>query len=362
MKKINIAVIGCGRIAGHHCKNINNNPDYNLVAVCDLNEERLKAAVSEYKTLGYKNYRIMLNNHPEIDLVSIITPSGIHYEHAMEILTVFKKSIVVEKPTFLKLSHFDEVYQTAEKLGLNVFAVFQNRYNKAVQKVKDAIATEELGRLQIMTVRVRWCRPQRYYDLSPWRGTFAMDGGAITNQGVHHIDLLRYLGGELTEVKSIMRTFGAEIEVEDTCVSTLKFANGAVGTLEITTSARPDDFEASISILGSKGLAQIGGIAVNELQIYTPNQDQKAVHSEDFSSCVYGNGHEMFYKDVADHVIKGKKYFIDYAEAKKSLSLLHSFYVSNETESTVNPADSIESKNLGRSDEKLADLYRTKAE
>jgi UDP-N-acetyl-2-amino-2-deoxyglucuronate dehydrogenase len=360
MKKINIAVIGCGRIAGHHCKNINMNSNYNLVAVCDLNEERMQAASKEYKTLGYLNYRTMLSEHPEIDLVSIITPSGIHYEHALEILTKYRKSIVVEKPTFLKLSHFDEIYQTAQKLGLNVFAVFQNRYNKAVQKVKKALETEELGKPQIMTVRVRWCRPQRYYDLSAWRGTFAMDGGAITNQGVHHIDLLRYLGVELTEVKSIMSTFGADIEVEDTCVSTLKFANGALGTLEITTSARPDDFEASISILGSKGLAQIGGIAVNELQIYTPDKAQQTLHSEDFSNCVYGNGHECFYNDVADHILHQKKYFVDYTEAKKSLSLLHSFYVSNETGTAINPGESKESKNLGRSDEKLADLYRTK--
>lgn len=358
MKKINIAVIGCGRIAGHHCKNIKLNPDLNLVAVCDLNEERMQAYAKEYSVKGYKSYRELLKNHPEIDLVSIITPSGMHYEHAMEIIKKYKKNIVVEKPTFLKLSHMDEVYQAAQKEGVEVFAVFQNRYNKAVQRVKKAIMSEELGKPQIFSVRVRWCRPQRYYDLSAWRGTFAMDGGAITNQGVHHIDLLRYLGGDVTEVKTLMNTYGADIEVEDTCVSTLKFANGAIGTLEITTAARPDDFEASISLVGSKGLAQIGGIAVNELQIFTPDPKEQTLHSEDFSKCVYGNGHESFYKEIADHMLGRKKYAIDYAEAKKSLALLHSFYVSNETNSSVNPQENKESKNLGRPDEKLANLYR----
>lgn len=360
MKKINIAVIGSGRIAGHHCKNIKSNPEYNLVAVCDLNEERVNAYSKEYSVPGYKSYRTMFEKHPEINLVAIITPSGMHYEHAMEVLTQYKKNIIVEKPTFLKLSHIDEVYQTAEKLGLNVFAVFQNRYNKAVQRVKTAIENEELGKVQIVSVRVRWCRPQRYYDLSPWRGTFAQDGGAITNQGVHHIDLLRYLCGEVSEVKTEMRTFGADIEVEDTCVSTLKFANGAVGTLEITTAARPDDFEASISLVGSKGLMQIGGLAVNELQIFTPDAKEQAAHSEDFSKCVYGNGHETFYKDVADHMLDRKKYFVDYLEAKKSLGLLHSFYVSSETGVPVSPQEFKQSKFLGRPDEKLADLYRTK--
>lgn len=360
MKKINVAVIGCGRIAGHHCKNIKMNPDLNLVAVCDLNEERVTAYAKEYSAQGYKSYRQMLEKHPEIDLVAVITPSGMHYEHSMEILTKYKKNIVVEKPTFLKLSHIDEIYKTAEKMGLNVFAVFQNRYNKAVQRVKSAINNEELGKIQIVSVRVRWCRPQRYYDLSPWRGTFAMDGGAITNQGVHHIDLLRYLCGDVAEVKSDMKTFGANIEVEDTCISMMKFANGAVGTLEITTAARPDDFEASISMVGSKGLVQIGGLAVNELQIFTPDPKEQSIHSEDFSKCVYGNGHEVFYQDVANHLLDRKKYFVDYAEAKKSLGLLHSFYVSNETGSSVKPGDFKESKNLGRPDESLADLYRTK--
>lgn len=360
MKKINIAVIGCGRIAGHHCKNIKLNSEYNLVAVCDLNQERMDAYSKEYSVPGYTNYRTMLAQHPEIELVAIITPSGMHYEHAVEVLTKFKKNIVVEKPTFLKLSHIEDIYKTAEKMGLNVFAVFQNRYNKAVQRVKYAIEKNEIGQIQIVSVRVRWCRPQRYYDLSPWRGTFSMDGGAITNQGVHHIDLLRFLCGEVREVKSEMRTFGAKIEVEDTCVSVLKFDNGAVGTLEITTSARPDDFEASISIVGSKGLVQIGGLAVNELQIFTPDKTEQQNFSEDFSRCVYGNGHEMFYQDVASHMLGRNKYFVDHTEVKKSLGLLHSFYVSSETGKAIAPNDFQESEHLGRPDENLADLYRMK--
>jgi UDP-N-acetyl-2-amino-2-deoxyglucuronate dehydrogenase len=360
MKKINVAVIGCGRIADHHCKNIKLNPEYHLVSVSDLNEERLKDFSKKYEVPGYLNYREMFAKHPEIELVAVITPSGMHYEHAMEVLTKFKKNIIVEKPTFLKLSHFDEVYQTAQKMGLHVYAVFQNRYNKAVQRVKKAIEQEELGVLQIVSVRVRWCRPQRYYDLSPWRGTFSMDGGAITNQGVHHIDLLRFLCGEVAEVKTLMRTFGAKIEVEDTCVSTLKFKNNAVGTLEITTAARPNDYEASISIVGSKGLAQIGGIAVNELQIFTPDPQAQSQFSEDFSDCVYGNGHEAFYKDVAQDLLGRQTYSVDYVESKKSLGLLHSFYVSNETGEVVQPLDFKESKFLGRSDNELAQLYRTK--
>ena len=104
--------------------------------------------------------------------------------------------------------------------------------------------------------------------MSPWRGTYSHDGGALTNQGIHHVDLLRYLFGEVSYVNCQMKTLGSKIEVEDTVVATFGFKNGAVGTLEITTAARPIDYEASVSILGSKGMAQIGGIAVNKLEVF----------------------------------------------------------------------------------------------
>lgn len=363
MNKINVAVIGCGRIAGHHCKNIVSNQDLNLVAVCDLDLVKAEAYGKEFSVSAFENYRTMLEKHPEINLVAVITPSGMHYEHTKEIIEKYKKHVVVEKPTFLKLSHLKEINSCAEKAGVQIFPVFQNRYNKAVQRVKRAIENKELGDPRIFSVRVRWCRPQKYYDLSPWRGTFAMDGGAITNQGIHHIDLLRYLGGEILEVNSKMNTYGAEIEVEDTCVAILKFKNGAMGTLEITTAARPDDFEASISVVGSEGLMQIGGIAVNELQTFTLESRQntdldKKENSEDFSSCVYGNGHNMLYQDVVNHFRSNAKFPVSLEEAFRSISLLHSFYVSSETGKSVSPNDGIESKNLGRSDEELAKLYR----
>ncbi len=358
MKKINVAVVGAGRIAGHHCRNIHANENLNLVAISDMDLAKAQAYGTELGVPVYANYREMFEKHPEIDLVTVATPSGMHFEHAEEFIVKYKKSVVVEKPTFLKLSHLKKAYSLAKENGVNVFPVFQNRYNLAVKRVKQALNNGELGDLQIITVRVRWCRPQKYYDLSPWRGTFAMDGGAISNQGIHHIDLLRHIGGEVEEVTALMRTFGSKIEVEDTCVSTLKFKNGSVGTLEVTTAARPDDFEASISVVGSKGLAQIGGIAVNELQIFTPDKTATKDFSEDFSSCVYGNGHKQLYTDIVAHY-EGKKSFpINFEDCKSTLSLLHSFYVSNEESKTTRPDKEYESKRLGEHSEELANLYR----
>src|SRR3990167_6033687 len=173
----------------------------------------------------------------------------------------------MKNPAFMPPEQLHDALAAADRLGLKMFPVFQNRYNKAVRRAKQALDNDELGDIRIVAARVRWCRPQRYYDMAPWRGTFSHDGGALTNQGIHHVDLLRHLGGEVARVNATMRTLGAAIEVEDTVVATLIYGNGAVGNLEVTTAARPDDFEASLSIVGSKGLAQIGGIGVNELQI-----------------------------------------------------------------------------------------------
>ena len=355
-----VALIGCGRIAGHHCRAILQTPGVQLVAVCDLAHEKTETWTKEFGVPGYNDYRAMLAKHPEIDTVAVITPSGMHFEHSLEILRDHRKNLIVEKPTFMKPSQMREAYQLADKVGVRIFPVFQNRHNKAVQRVRKGLMSGELGDVRLVSVRVRWCRPQRYYDLAPWRGTYAMDGGALTNQGVHHLDLLRYLGGEVKRVTSTMRTLGAKIEVEDTVVGSLVFANGAVGTLEVTTAARPDDFEASISFVCEKGLAQIGGIAVNELQIYTPDPSACQQESEDFSKNVYGNGHLKMYQEIAQDLASGKKYSVTREDGTGTLQLLHAFYRSDEQESRwVDVAVLEESTRLGRADENLANLYRT---
>ena len=280
---LHVAIIGCGRIAGHHGRAIAATPGVTLVAVCDLAASKATAYAQEFGAQAYTNYHDMLLRHPEIDLVAIMTPSGMHREHALDVITGYGKHIIVEKPTFLRPSHVERVYGAARTAGVEVFAVFQNRHNTAVRRVARGLRDGELGRIRSVAGRVRWCRPQRYYDLAPWRGTWAMDGGCMTNQGIHHIDLLRKLGGEVRRVAAAQSTQGAAIEVEDTATAALEFASGALGTLEITTAARPIDYEASLSLVCENGLAQIGGIAGNELQGYTPEPAACASESEDFS-------------------------------------------------------------------------------
>ncbi|CAN2170542.1 MviM Predicted dehydrogenases and related proteins [Candidatus Nanopelagicaceae bacterium] len=359
MTILKIGIIGCGRISGHHARAIKSQQSADLIAVCDLESAKSLQYAEEFGAKSYVNFRKMLEENPEINTVVIATPSGMHFEHAMEVIEQYKKNVIVEKPTFMTPEQVERAFNTAKKSGVQVIPIFQNRHNLAVQKVKSGLLNGELGQIRTISVRVRWCRPQRYYDLAQWRGTYALDGGALTNQGIHHIDLLRFLGGEVEKVCSVHKTLGADIEVEDTAVATLVFKNGAIGTLEITTSARPDDFEASISFICENGLAQIGGIAVNELQVYTPNPEECLNNSEDFSGNVYGNGHARIYEEIVLSLKRNSPYVVDFEDTHKTISLLNSFYVSDETGSWCDGSENIKSTRLGVANENLAALYRT---
>jgi len=364
-ENLKIAIVGCGRIAGHHIRSINSNPSLTLAAVCDMVQERAKEYSEEFGVPFFTDYNVMLSGMPEIDIVVIATPSGMHFEHARDIMQKYNRHLIVEKPTFMHPDQLTEVVELAKKYGKQIFPVFQNRYNVAVQRVKRALIDGELGDIRIMNVRLRWCRPQRYYDLSDWRGTYSHDGGAITNQGIHHIDLLRYLGGEVEKVNTIMRTLGAEIEVEDSVVSIFTYDNGGIGSLEVTTAARPDDFEASLSIVGSKGMAQLGGIAVNKLEVFTPKPEDCIAFSDDFSDLpdrgrVYGRGHAAMYKDIAAFFNDNLPYPVSIEDCASTLGLLHSFYSSDEKGNWVNVKEKISSTRLGRANDAISELYRTK--
>ncbi len=358
-RDFSVAVVGCGRISGHHCRSIAAVEGARLAAVCDLEESKAAAYGVQFGVPHFTDYHHMMATVPGIDVVAVVTPSGMHGEHALDLMRRYRTHIVMEKPTFLRPSQLRTAYSEAKKHDLQLFPVFQNRYNRAVERVRTAIESGELGKVRIVAVRVRWCRPQRYYDLAPWRGTFAQDGGALTNQGIHHVDLLRQLGGEVKRVHACMRTLGAEIEVEDAVTGVIEFEGGHLGSLEVTTAARPDDFEASLSLVCEKGLAQIGGIAVNELQVFTPDPSACSDWTEDFEGNVYGHGHGFMYRDIVRALRGVAPYPVSREDCLGTLELLHAFYKSDEAGGWVTPGAGSESSRLGREDEALADLYRT---
>lgn len=358
MKKINVAIIGCGRVAFHHGEMLRDSTEINVVACCDLVEEKVKKLSAQMNCRAYLNYHEMLQKE-EVDLVTLATPTGAHFEHVKDILAHHKVNILLEKPMVLKISDGYEIKRLAAERGAQIFPVYQNRFNKSVQRVKKALEDGELGDLVLGTVRVRWCRPQRYYDLAPWRGTYSMDGGAYVNQGIHFIDILRYLAGEIEEVNSCFARLGAKPEAEDTGLSMLRFKNGALGQLEITMAARPNDFEASVSIVGSKGLAVLGGWCTNKLVTFSPNPEDEQNFSEEVP-IAYGFGHREVYARVARVLREGGRPPVEFEDGLNTIRLLHALYRSNEEQKWVKLADQLESFRLGERNEKLLAPYLIK--
>jgi len=267
--------------------------------------------------------------------VVVLTESGNHAKHVVA-LAPYGKHMMVEKPMALTLDDADAMIRACDESGVKLFVVKQNRFNVPVLKLRAALEAGRFGKLVLGTVRVRWCRPQAYYDQDAWRGTWALDGGVLTNQASHHIDLLEWMMGEVESVFAMSSTALAKIEAEDTAVVTLRFRNGALGVIEATTAARPTDLEGSISVLGEGGTVEIGGFAVNQMKVWNfsePNDgDERAM--TDYSvnpPNVYGFGHQAYYEHVVDSIKKGTPHLVDGLVGRKSLELISAIYESSET-------------------------------
>ena len=334
---LNFALLGCGRISKRHAELLGGGhiKDARLVAVCDINLERAKSTSEKYKVPYFLNYDEMMHTVRDIDIVSILTPSGLHAEHVIN-LAQYKKHIVVEKPMALTLDDADAMIRACDENGVKMFVVKQNRFNVPVQKLRDAVEQKRFGKLVLGTIRVRWSRDQKYYDQDAWRGTWAYDGGVFTNQASHHIDLLEWMMGDVESVFSKSMTSLVKIETEDTGVAVLKFKNGALGVIEATTATRPKDLEGSISILGEKGTVEIGGFAVNQMKVWSfvetvPEDELVMAQYSVNPPNVYGFGHQAYYEHVVDCILNEKKTLIDGLEGRKSLELISAMYESIET-------------------------------
>ena len=350
MQAINFALVGCGKIAERHIAAIKAVAPSKLIAVCDANLQRAKSTALLASVPYYLNYHEMLATHPEINVVTMMTPSGNHFEQGIDIIKCYRKHLLIEKPMVMRIAHAYQLKKIAEDYGVMIFPIYQYRFNKAVQRVKQGMLNKiELGALRVGTIRVRWCRPQKYYDLNKWRGTWASDGGAFTNQGIHFIDLLRYLCGEVKQVHAKLATLAVHIEAEDTGVAILEFESGALGVIEIMTSARPNDFEAAISGVCEHGLAMIGGVATNILQLFTPDPAQTIAYSEEFPN-TYGFGHNTIIQGVVDTLLHHHPPLIDFADGLQTIKLLHALYKSDELDCWVQVNEAQDSKRLGMVD------------
>lgn len=337
---LQIGLVGCGRIAKRHAELLGERQIDGalLAAVCDLVPERARALGDRFAVPWYTDFHEMMRTAP-LDVAVVLTESGRHAEHVMA-LAPYGRHIVVEKPMALTLMDADSMIRACDDAGVRLFVVKQNRFNVPIVKVREAVERGRMGKIVMGTVRVRWCRPQAYYDQDVWRGTWALDGGVLTNQASHHVDMLEWMLGDPESVYAMSRTALVNIEAEDTAVVVVRFASGALGVIEATTATRPRDLEGSLSILGENGTVVVGGFAMNRMETWdfaTPEPGDEEVMSKYSVNPpnVYGFGHKAYYDHVVD-CLKGKRRnLVDGLEGRRSLELISAIYESIETRREV---------------------------
>lgn len=265
--KLRLALIGCGKAAERHLKIYQALRDeVEVVAVSDVNPERLKIFSEALSARPYTDFQEMLKKE-EVEAVDLSVPSGLHGKLGETILKKYRKHLLMEKPLALTLRDAEKLVDLAERYNLKLVTIFQNRANLPVIKIKELLEKKTFGKIVLLSVKFYWSRGQNYYDSAAWRGTWAYDGGALAQQGCHFADLMTYFLGEIESCFAKKGTYLVKIEAEDLLVGTIKFKNGALGTIEATTCARPKDVKAEVVLLGEKGSAIIGGFAMNRLDL-----------------------------------------------------------------------------------------------
>lgn len=331
------ALIGCGRISTNHIKAVINNK-LELVAVCDIAQEHMEELLKKHDLQDdisikrYTDYKKMIEEN-EIELVGIATESGNHAEIALHCIDHGIHTII-EKPMAMSIKDADEIISRSIEKEVKVSACHQNRFNVAVQEMRKALEAGRFGKLSHGSIHVRWNRNRGYYEQAPWRGTWAQDGGALMNQCIHGIDLLRWmLGEEIDEVYgSTRQRFHNYLEAEDIGVAVVKFKNGTVATIEGTTNVYPKNLEETLYLFGEKGTVKLGGQSTNNIDVWEFEDETEADKSnkglEEATSNVYGNGHTSLYADMIEAIKNDRKPYVDAQAGKNALELVLAIYKS----------------------------------
>ncbi len=331
------ALIGCGRIAANHIKAVVNN-HLEFAAVCDADSAHMENLLTKHglekepAIARYTDYKKMIEEvHPT--LVGIATESGIHAEIA---LFCIKHGVncIIEKPMAMSIQDADEIIRRAREKGVKVSACHQNRFNLAVQETRKALQEGRFGTLSHGSVHVRWNRNEGYYEQADWRGKWASDGGALMNQCIHGIDLLRWMfGDEIEEVYGVTRQqFHHYLEAEDLGMAIVKFKNGAIATIEGTTNVYPQNLEETLYMFGEKGTVKLGGKSTNNIDVWefadSRDSDSENQHLQEATSNVYGNGHTSLYADVIEAIEQDREPYVDAVAGRNALELVLAIYKS----------------------------------
>lgn len=352
------AIIGCGRISPNHIAAAISN-QLNVVAVCDLDETKMNEVIHEFDlpsgTSKYTDYEEMISKE-NIDLIAICTESGNHAEISLKCIEN-KINLIIEKPIALSLQDADQIIEAAKNNSVKVSACHQNRFNKSIQKIREAVEQGRFGKLLHGTAHIRWNRGQDYYLQAPWRGTWCQDGGALMNQCIHNIDLLRWMmGDDIVEVVGMTDNLAHDfIEAEDIGMALIKFSNGSYGIIEGTTNVYPSNLEETLYLFGNQGTVKAGGKSVNLIEEWmfadnVDNPEEVKSHYYENPPSVYGFGHTPLYTDVIESIIEDREPYVSAQDGRNALELVLAIYKSAAEGKTVQfPLKDVDSKDfIGR--------------
>ena len=332
-RKIKFALAGCGRISAKHFEAISKHAEHaELVALCDSDEQRLIGAQKKNQGVpGYKSYREMIEQS-DADVIVLTTPSGLHPLQTIQAAEA-GRHVMTEKPMATRWQDGVQMVEACDAAGVHLFVVKQNRRNTTLQLLKSAVEKKRFGRIHMVVVNVFWTRPQEYYDMDAWRGTWEFDGGALMNQASHYVDLLDWLIGPVESLQAYTGTLARDIEVEDTATLGVRWRNGAMGSMNVTMLTYPKNLEGSITIIGEKGTVRVGGVAVNEIQHWEfedADENDHLIKDANYqTSSVYGYGHPLYYDNVIK-ALQGKAApETDGREGLRSLEILIAAYLSS---------------------------------
>lgn len=331
--KHKFAIIGCGVIGKVHAECLTHIENAELVAVCDVVEERARALGEKFNCSYYMDIEEMLKEQ-DIEIVNICTPSGLHAECGI-VCAKAGKHIICEKPIDVNEENAVRLIKACEEAGVKLSVISQHRFDKGLVELKKAVDRGEIGKLYFGGSYTKWYRSQEYYDSGEWRGTWALDGGgALMNQSIHYVDLLQYIMGPIEEIYASCASIGHErIEVEDEAVATVRFKNGAIGVIEGTTNAYPGLF-TRLDIYGEKASVVIENDKV-VLWKYKDGTEKEVVDKD--RNIIAGSSakdlsnysHILQFKDVIEAIEEDRKPKVDGYEGLKPLKIILAIYKSN---------------------------------
>ena len=334
----NFGIVGLGMIAEMQARAIDALDSANLVACFDVSRERAQAFAEKFACRSYSDLNEFLA-HPGLDIVNVCTPSGLHLDSAVAAARA-GKHLIVEKPLEVTVERCDEIIKAAQENRVLLSGIFPSRFHAVAKEVKKAVDSGRLGKIVLADAYVKWFRTQEYYDSSDWKGTWAMDGGgALMNQSIHAVDLLQWFMGPVSEILSFTATLAHErIEVEDTAVAALRFANGALGVIEGSTGVYPG-FLKRIEISGTRGTVVVEEEDITVWEFAEPQPEDELVRKTYSRQTKTGggasdpaaigfHGHQYQFANMVNAIEKGEPLLVDGAEARKAVEIIQAIYAS----------------------------------